>query len=48
LTQLAGYPPIPNQLGAAFATAKQQHIIEPVSAAVAADGRLVRIWVRHR
>jgi hypothetical protein len=46
---LAGYPPIPNQLGAAFATAKQQRLIEPVGAAVATDGRLVRVWVRsHR
>lgn len=49
LTQLAGYPPTPNQLGAAFATAKQQHIIEPVGATVGEGNRLVRVWLRsHR
>jgi hypothetical protein len=50
LTQLAGYPPNPHQLGAAFAHAKQASVIEPVSACVSAeDGRLLRVWVRcHR
>jgi hypothetical protein len=48
LLQLLGYPPSSKMIGSAFATAKQQHIIEPVGAAVAEDGRLVRVWVRHR
>jgi hypothetical protein len=46
---LAGDPPCSKMIGGAFAAAKQQHIIEAVGAAVASDGRLVRVWVRcHR
>jgi hypothetical protein len=46
---LAGDPPRSKMIGGAFAAAKQQHIIEAVGAAVASDGRLVRVWVRcHR
>jgi hypothetical protein len=46
---LAGDPPNVKQLGAVFAAARQQRIAEPVGAAVASDGRLVRVWVRcHR
>lgn len=40
---LVGYPPDPHQLGAAFAAAKQQHLIE-VAGATIAKGRLVRVW----
>jgi hypothetical protein len=43
---LAGDPPSAKQIGAAFAAAKQQRLIEPVGATLANDGRLVRVWVR--
>ena len=43
LTQLAGYPPRPQQLGAIFAAGKQQRLIEVVGAAIA-ENRLVRVW----
>jgi hypothetical protein len=43
LTQLAGHPPRPQQLGAAFAAAQQQHLIEVVGATIA-ENRLVRVW----
>jgi hypothetical protein len=43
LTQLAGYPPDPHQLGTCLATAKQQRLIEVVGATIA-ENRLVRVW----
>jgi hypothetical protein len=46
---LAGDPPSAKQIGAALAAAKRARLIEPVGAALANDGRLVRVWVRcHR
>jgi hypothetical protein len=46
---LAGDPPSAKQIGGAFEAARRRRLIEPVGAAVAGDGRLVRIWVRcHR
>jgi hypothetical protein len=46
---LAGDPPSVKQIGAAFQAAHRRRLIEPVGAAVANDGRLVRVWVRsHR
>ena len=40
---LAGYPPRPQMLGAAFAAAAQRNLIHVVGAAIA-EGRLVRVW----
>jgi hypothetical protein len=43
LTQLAGYPPRTQMLGAAFATAAQRNLIEVVGA-VLSEGRPCRLW----
>ena len=40
---LVGFPPRPQMIGAAFAAAAQQRLIEVVGAALA-EGRLVRVW----
>jgi hypothetical protein len=44
LLMLVGYPPSTKQIGAIFATASSNHLIEIVGAALAEDGRLVRVW----
>ena len=41
---LVGEPTDPHYLGAAFAVARRQKIIEPVGARVGRGGRLVRVW----
>lgn len=43
LTQLAGYPPRPHQLGAAFAGAAQRNLIQVVGATLS-EGRPCRLW----
>jgi hypothetical protein len=44
LLDMVGLPNEPHHVGAVFAAARRQRIAEAVGAAVAADGRLVRVW----
>ena len=44
LLDMVGQPSEPHHVGAVFAAAQRQRIAEAVGAAVAADGRLVRVW----
>jgi hypothetical protein len=44
LLDMVGAPSDPHYLGAVFAAAQRQHVIEPVGARVGRDGRLVRVW----
>ena len=49
LLTLVGKPAGVKQIGAVFAAAARQRLIEARGATIAADGRLMRVWVRcHR
>jgi hypothetical protein len=44
LLDMVGAPTDPHYVGAVFAAAQRQHIVEPVGAVVGRDCRLRRVW----